>query len=138
MATYNKFNQFVEDVAEKVHNLGADQLVVALTNTLPVATNTVLANITQISYTNCSTRNITTTSSAQTSGTYKLTLTDLVLTASGGTVGPFQYVVIYNDTPTSPLDPLIAWYDYGSALTLNDGETLTIDFDGTNGFLQLA
>ena len=138
MATYNKFNQFVEDMAEKVHNLGADQLVVALTNTLPVATNSVLANITEISYTNCSSRNITTTSSAQTSGTYKLTLTDLVLTASGGTVGPFQYVVIYNDAPTSPLDPLIAWYDYGAALTLQDGETLTIDFDGANGFLQVA
>ena len=140
MATYNKFQQFVEDVAEKVHNLGADQLVVALTAAAnaPVATNSVLANLTQISYTNCSSRNITTTSSAQTSGTYKLTLTDLVLTASGGTVGPFRYVVIYNDAPTSPLDPLIAWYDYGSDLTLQDGETFTIDFDGANGFLQLA
>lgn len=136
MATFNKFNSFVEALAEKTHNLGSDQLVVALTNSAPSAANTVLADITQISYTNCSSRNITTSSSAQTSGTYKLVLTDLVLTASGGTVGPFQYVVIYNDTATS--DELIGWYDYGSALTLNSGETLTIDFDGTNGLLQLA
>lgn len=136
MATFNKFNSFVEALAEKTHNLGSDQLVVALTNSAPSAANTVLADITQISYTNCSSRNITTSSSAQTSGTYKLVLTDLVLTASGGTVGPFQYVVIYNDTATS--DELIGWYDYGSALTLNSGETLTIDFDGTNGLLQIA
>lgn len=140
MATFNKINSFVEDLAEKVHNLGSDQLVVALTAAAnaPVATNTVLANLTEVSYTNCSTRNITTTSSAQTSGTYKLVLTDLVLTASGGNVGPFRYIVIYNDTPTSPADPLIGWYDYGSDLTLASGETLTIDFDASNGVLQLA
>lgn len=139
MAAFNKFNQFVEDLAEKVHNLGADALTVALTAAAnaPVATNSVLANLTQISYTNLSSRAITTSASAQTSGTYKLTLTDLVLTASG-TVAAFRYVVIYNDTPTSPADPLIGWYDYGSDLTLLTGETFTIDFDGTNGVLQIA
>ena len=137
MATFNKFNSFVEAIAEKVHNLGSDQLKVALTNTAPTAANTVLADITEITYTNCSTRNITTSSSAQTAGLYKLILTDLVLTASGGSVGPFRYVVIYNDTPTSPADPLIGWYDYGSSITLASGETLTIDFDGTNGLLNL-
>jgi len=83
MATFNKFNSFVEAIAEGVHNLGTGQLVVALTNSAPTAANTVLADITEISYTNVSTRNITTSSSAQTSGTYKLILTDLVLTASG-------------------------------------------------------
>lgn len=138
MATYVKFQPFVENLAEKVHNLGSDQLVVALTNTAPNATDATLSQLTQISYTNCSSRNITTSSSSQTSGTYKLVLTDLVLTASGGSVGPFRYVVIYNDTPTSPADPLIAYYDYGSSLTLASGETLTIDFDGSNGFLTLA
>ena len=137
MATFNKFDAFVENLAEKVHNLGSDQLVVALTNSAPSASNTVLANITEISYTNCSTRNITTSTSAQTSGTYKLVLTDLVLTASGS-VGPFRYVVLYNDTPTSPADPLIGYYDYGSSITLANGETFTIDFDGTNGVLTLA
>lgn len=140
MAAFNKINSFVEDLSEGVHNLGSGALTVALTAAAnaPVATNTVLANLTQISYTNCSTRVITTTSSAQTSGTYKLVLADLVLTASGGTVGPFRYVVIYNDTPTSPADPLIGWYDYGSDVTLADGETFTIDFDATNGVLQLV
>jgi hypothetical protein len=136
MATYNKFNAFVEALAEKVHNLGSDTLKVALTNTLPVAANSVLTDITEISYTNCSSRNITTTSSSQTGGTYKLVLADLVLTASGGTVGPFQYVVVYNDTSAS--DNLIGWFDYGAALTLGDNETLTIDFDGTNGLLQIV
>lgn len=138
MATYNKFNCFVEDVAEKKHNLGSDTLTVALTAAAnaPVATNTVLANLTQISYTNCSARAITTSTSAQTSGTYKLVLTDLVLTASGGTVGPFRYVVIYNDTASN--DELICWFDYGSDITLASGETFTIDFDATNGVLQIA
>jgi len=138
MATYTKFNSFVEALAEKAHNLGSDQLVVALTAAAnaPVAGNTVLANLTQISYTNCSSRNITTSTSAQTSGTYKLVLTDLVLTASGGTVGPFRYIVIYNDTAAA--DELIAFYDYGADITLQAGETFTIDFDGTNGFLQLV
>lgn len=139
MATFNKFNAFVEAVAEKKHDLGADQLVVALTtaaNAPSAADDAVLTDITQISYTNLSTRNITTSTSAQTSGTYKLVLTDLVLTASGGSVGPFRYVVIYNDTAAN--DELIGWYDYGSDLTLGDGESLTIDFDGTNGFITLA
>ena len=126
MPTFNKFNSFSEALAEKVHNLGSDQLTVALTNSVPLATNTILANITEISYTNCSTRNITTVSSSQTSGTYTLVLTDLVLTASGGSVGPFRYVVVYNNTATN--DELIGWVDYGSSITLADTETLTIDF----------
>lgn len=136
MATANKFNQFVEDKNHGVHNFSSNQLVVALTNSAPVATNTVLANLTEVSYTNCSTRNITTSTSAQTSGTYKLTLADLTLTASGGNVGPFRYVAIYNDTPVSPADPLILWYDYGSSITVLDGETFLIDFSDANGLLQ--
>ena len=137
MATFNKFDSFVEAIAEGVHNLGSGQLVVALTNSAPSAANTVLADITQISYTNLSSRNISTSSSAQTSGTYKLVLTDLVLTASGA-VGPFRYIVIYNDTPTSPADPLIGYYDYASSISLATGETFTIDFDGSNGLLTIA
>lgn len=135
MASYVKFNCFVEDVAEKVHNLGSDQLVIALSNSAPAASNTVLANITEITYTNLSSRNVTTSSSAQSSGTYKLVLTDLVLTASGS-VGPFRYVVLYNDTSTS--DSLIAYWDYGSSISLASGDTFTCDFDGTNGVLQIA
>lgn len=136
MASFTKFQPFVEKLAEKAHNLGSDTLKVALTNSAPSAANGVLTDITEISYTNLSARTITTSSSAQSSGTYKLVLADLVLTASGGTVGPFRYVVVYNDTATN--DELIAYYDYGSSLTLNDGDTFTIDFDATNGFLQVA
>lgn len=129
MAAYVKFNSFVEAMAEKAHNLGSDTLKVALTNSAPSAANTVLTDITQISYTNCSTRTITVSASSQTSGTYSLVCTDLVLTASGGTVGPFRYVVIYNDTAAS--DELICYADYGSSITLNDTETFTLDFGAT-------
>jgi hypothetical protein len=145
MATFTKLNGFVEHLAEKVHNLGSDQLAVALSNTAPGSEGTpptgstaacILANVTQVAYTNLSTRNITTSTSAQTTGTYKLVLTDLVLTSSGGTTGPFRYVYIYNDTATS--DHLIGYYDYGSSITLADTDTLTIDFDGSNGLLTIA
>ena len=139
MAAFNKFQAFVEHLAEKVHNLGSDQLAIALTASAnaPVATNGLLGDLTQIAYTNLSSRNVTTSSSAQTSGTYKLVCADLVLTATGA-VASFRYVVLYNDTPTSPADPLIGWYDYGSTVTLANGETFTIDFDGTNGVLTLT
>jgi hypothetical protein len=134
MATFNKFHSFVEALSEKVHNLGADTLTVALTNTVPVNTNTVLANITQISYTNLSTRVLAGVTSAQTSGTYKLDANDLVLTASG-TVAQFRYVVLYNDTAAS--DELIGWYDYGATVDLLNGETFTITWDAA-GILTLA
>lgn len=128
MATYTKFQPFVENLAEGVHNLGTGALTVALTNTAPTVTDATLSQITQIAYTFLSSRALATSSSSQTGGTYSLVLSDLVLTASGGSVGPFRYVVIYNDTPTAPADPLIAYYDYGSSITLADGDTFTIDF----------
>jgi len=129
MATYNKFNQTVEDWLEGVYTASTDQFTVALcaAANAPVATNSVLADLTQISYTNLSSRNITTSSSGQTSGTFTQLFTDLVLTASGA-VATFRYVVVYNNTPASPLDPLLCWYDYGSDLTLASGETLTLDW----------
>ena len=142
MATYNKHQAFVEHLAEGVHNFTSDATctpTVALTAAAnaPVATNSVLADLTQVSYTNLSARVITVTSSSQSSGTYKLVLADLVLTASGS-VATFRYVDIYNDDPTSPADPLIAWYDYGGDVSLASGETFTIDMDATNGFFQIA
>ena len=145
MATFNKVNDFVENMAHGVLNLSTNQLVVALSNTAPgsesspptASGNGVLANVTQVSYANLSSRNITTSSSAETSGTYRLILTDLVLTASGS-VGPFRYVYVYSDTPTSPADPIIGYYDYGSSITLANGETLTFDFDGVNGLFSLV
>lgn len=140
MATYTKIQQFTEDLAHGVHDLETDQLAVALcaSANAPAATDNILADLTEIAYTNLSSRNITTSSSAQTTGTYKLTLSDLVLTASGGAVATFRYVVVYNDTPTSPADPLIAFYDHGSDVTLADGESYTVDFDASNGFHTLA
>jgi hypothetical protein len=141
VATFNKFNAFVENVAEKVHNLGADTLKWMLTNSAPVAGNSVKADLTEISAGNGYTAGgatATISSSSQTSGTYKLVLGDTVITASGGSIGPFRYVVLYNDTPTSPADPLIGWYDYGSSITLLDGEPLTIDCDAGTGVLTIA
>lgn len=136
MATFTKINSFVEFLAEKRINLGSDTLTIALTNTAHTSTWDELADLTQVSYTNLSSRALTTSSSAQTSGTYKLVLADLVLTSSGGTTGPFRYVYIYSDTATN--DDLICYFDYGSSLTLQDGDTFTIDFDATNGVLQIA
>ena len=129
-SSYNKFNQFVEDLAEGVHTHSTDQFTVALTAAAnaPVAGNSVLADLTEISYTNLSSRNLTTSSSGQTSGTFTQLFADLTLSASGGSVAAFRYVVIYNNTPTSPLDPLVGYYDYGSDLTLQNGESLLIDF----------
>lgn len=139
MASFNKFNCFVEDVAEKVHNLGSDTLKVHLTNTAPAASDTAF-NTTQ--YPNPAAANgytsgghtVTITSSAQASGTYKLVGNDVVITAAGGQIGPFRYVVFGNGTASKP----IGWWDYGSAVTLNDTETFTVDLDATNGILQLV
>ena len=135
-SSFNKFNSFVEAIAEKVHNLGSDVLEVALTNTAPDATNTVLANITQISYTFMNARTLTVSSSAQTSGVYRLVIADKTLTSTGGSSGPFRYVVLFNQTATN--DELIGWYDYGSAITLGDGESLLLNFDDANGVLTIV
>lgn len=142
MAAFNKFQQFVEDLAKGVHNFTSDAtctVTVALCNAAnaPIATNSVLANLTTIAYTNLSSRVVTGITAEHTTGTVTFTATDLVLTASGGAVAPFRYVIIYNDDPTSPADPLIGWWDYLSDLTLADGETLTIDFT-TNAFGTLV
>ena len=138
MAAYNKFNTFVLNLAQKVYNLGSDTLQVALTAAAnaPVATNSQLSNLTEIAYTNLSSRVLTISSSSQSSGTYKLVIADLVLLASGGSVATFRYIVIYDNTATNK--ELICWFDYGTNLTLADGEQLTLDFDGTNGLLQIA
>ncbi|MFO1081881.1 MAG: hypothetical protein U1E23_14780 [Reyranellaceae bacterium] len=140
MASFNKHNAFVENLPEKVHNLESDTLRLLLTNAAPLAANAVKADLTEISAGNGYTAGGTQTSqtsSAQSGGTYKLICADVVFTASGGAIGPFRYVDIYNDTPTSPADPLIGWWDYGSSITLASGETFTADLDGTNGVLQL-
>lgn len=136
-ATFNKFQPFVEALAKKKHNLGTDQLKVALCNAAnpPLAADAVLTDQVEIAYTNLSSRLVTTTSCVQTAGLLKLILVDLVLAAAGGSVAPFRYVVLYNDTATN--DDLIGWFDYGADQTLLDTETLTVDFDAAAGALTL-
>lgn len=139
MATFQKFNSFPEALAEKTHNLGADTIKVMLSNTAPSASNAVKADITEISAGNgyaAGGTAATISSSAQTSGTYKLVLADVVFTAAGGSIGPFRYVVLYNDTAASK--QLIGWYDYGSAISLVSTETFTVDFSAANGVLTLG
>lgn len=140
MALYQKFNQFVEDLAKKVHNLNSDTLKVMLTNTAPVAGNSVMADLTEIAAGNGYTAGgsaATFVSGAQSSGTYKLVLNDVTFTASGGSIGPFRYAVLYNDTPTSPADPLIAWWDYGTSLTLTNGNSFTVNLDQSAGVFTI-
>lgn len=153
MASFNKFNCFVEDLAEKVHNLGSDTLRVMLTNTSPNAADTIVdtdetvcqvqatSNANEIAAGNGYTKKgpaVTISASAQSGGTYKAVATDVVVTATGA-VGPFRYVVLYNDTAgTSATRPVIGWWDYGSSISLANGETFTVDFDPTNGVLQIA
>jgi hypothetical protein len=138
MATFVKYQQFVEDLANKVHDLvgtagsGADTLKVMLSNAAPnVATHAVRADVTEIAGGNGYTSGGTSASNVGTEsgGTLTVVGTDVVFTASGGSIGPFRYAILYNDTPTSPADPLIGYWEYPSAsVTLADTETLTVDF----------
>ena len=141
MASFTKFQQFSEDVMKGVHNFTSDatcSVTVALTAAAspPVATNGVLLDLTQVAYTNLSTRVVSGITAEQASGTTTLTATDLVLTASG-VVATFRYIVLYNDDPTSPADPLIGFFDYGSDVSLQSGDTFTIDFSAS-GILTLV
>lgn len=126
--TFNKFNDYSEQKNRGVHNWGSHTFKWALTNTAPTAANTVLADITQISAGNGYTTGGATTTAAisESGGTTTVTLTEVVFTASGGSIGPFRYAALYNDTATSPADALVGWIDYGSAITVGAGETFTI------------
>ena len=139
MATFNKFNAFVADVANKVHNLGGDTLKVLLTNTAPTAANAIKTDITEITagngYTAGGTQ-ATLVSSTQSGGTYTLKLNNVTFTAAPGSIGPFRYCVLYNATPVN--GNLIGWYDYGTALTITAGNSFQVQFDPTNGVLQLT
>lgn len=152
MAQFNKLPGFVQHLAHGVHNLsvGGNQLVLALSNVAPgsestpptgSAANCILGNVTQVSYTSCSSRSLSVTGSSQTAGVFKLTIADITLTCSvtpGSIVGPFRYLYIFNDTSTSPVDPLLGYYDYGTSLTLLEGDSFTVDFSDSNGVLTLT
>lgn len=143
MAAYNKFNLFTQDVCDGAHNFksGGNTYNVMLTNTAPVATNHLYGDI---SATEVANGNGYTTgglasamSDTSTTGTEKVLATNVTWTGTG-TFGPFRYVVIYNTTTSSPLKPLVAWFDYGSSLSVNSGDTFTVSFDATNGLFQMA
>lgn len=141
MAIFNKHQDYVEQLAKAKHDWSAHTFKSLLTNTAPTATNTVKADLTEIAAGNGYTAGgmtLDTVTLSETTGIAKVTIADEVLTASGGAVAQFRYVDIYNDTQTSPADPLVCWYDYGQALDLQDGETFTIDFHATNGLWSLA
>lgn len=141
MATYTKFNQFTEDLNKKVHNMNSDTLKVMLTNVAPVATNSIKADLTEITpgngYSAGGTQAVF-SSGAQSSGTFKLILADVTFTGSGGSFGPFRYAVLYNDTPTSPADPLIAWWDYGTNVTITNGNSFSVDLDQVGGVYTMT
>lgn len=142
MATFTKANDWVENESEVV-DLDGDSFLVALSNVAPASetnnpltdTKGILANVTQIAYTYLSTRALVRASSGQVAGVYKLDFDDLVLTASGGAVGPFRYIYVVDDTPTSPVDPIVGCYDLGAATTISDGSSKTLKFHA-NGFLN--
>jgi hypothetical protein len=143
MANFVGFQAFLEHLAEKVHNLGSDTLKELLSNAAPSnSADAVRADLTSElgtagGYTSGG-GTPAISGSAQSAGLYKLVLADLVFTATGAGFGPFRYVVLYNDTPTSPADPLIGYWDYGSSISLADTETFTVDHDPTNGVLQMS
>jgi hypothetical protein len=136
MATsaWNKFNDFSEQLVRGVHDFDANTFKVVLTNSAPTAANTILTDITQIAngggYTTGG--ETTTITISETSGTTTVSGTEIVWTGSGAGFGPFQYVVLYNDSSTSPADALIAWFDYGSALSVGAGETFTLKFNNAS------
>jgi hypothetical protein len=139
LATYTKFNQFVADLATKVHNLNSDTLKIMLTNTAPTPANTVKANLTEIAAGNGYSAGGTPAafvSGNDTSGTYRLILSAVTFTAAGGPIGPFEYAVLYNATAAN--GNLIAWWDYGTPITLTSGNSFTVQLDQTNGVFSLA
>ena len=131
----------MEQLNKGVHIWSSHTFKAGLTNSAPVNTNTIYSNLTEISAGNGYSAGGMTLDSvtlSESGGTAKVVITDEVLTASGGSIGPFRYPAIYNDTATSPADALVCFYDYGSSITLASGETFTIDFDATNGLWQLV
>lgn len=135
MATYNKFQDFSEQLVRGVHDWDANTFKIALTNTAPTATQTTW-NLTDHpapaaanGYTAGGTA--TTIAVSETTGTTTVTGTQVVFTATAGGIGPFRYAVLYNDTATSPADAAVAYWDYGSSVTLADTETFTVKFNNT-------
>lgn len=134
MATYNKFDTFTENLLEKVHDIDLDTIKIYLTNATPNATtHTVKADIAEIAGGNgySAGGHDAQLSTSRSGGTTSVLGVDIVITASGGSIGPFRYAILYNDTPVAPADPLISYFDYGSSIAVAAGETFTVDFNPT-------
>jgi len=156
MATFNKVNDAVLNMLEAVDIDGdtdGDTLQLAFSNTAPGAEsanpvsdgNGILGNVTQIAYTNW-TDDLTTdrvltsgsTTHTQTSGTFTLDYTsDIVITASGGSIATWQYIYLFDQTVSSPVDPLLNYWDHGSGIALGDGDSATLQFNAS-GIFTLA
>lgn len=137
MAAYNKFNQFVRDLVDAKHDFDTHVFKIMLTNTAPVATNQVKADIPEITAGSGYTAGgptVTITVSIS-GGTVTVTGANITLTSTGS-IGPFRYAVLYNDTTTNK--PLVAWWDYGTSITLANTERLSITFTASTGFLQIT
>lgn len=133
MPAYNKFNDFTEQLNRGSHNFGSNVYKVMLTNTLPLAANAARADITEIAAGNGYTAggNTTTITISETSGTTTISGTEVPFNATG-TMATFRYAVLYNSTTTTPVNnPLVAWWDNGSAVTLNAGDSFTVKFNNT-------
>lgn len=141
MAAFNKHQDYVEQLCKGIHIWSSHTFKLLLTNSAPLATNTIKSDLTEISAGNgysaggmtCDSVTLT-----ESSGTAKVTIADEVLTASGGAIATFRYVDLYNDSATSPADALVGWWDYGSSIAPADGESFTVDFDGSGGVWTLV
>lgn len=138
MAVYNKFNQYAEDVLEAKHNFASDVFKVMLTNTAPVATDSVKADLVEVSagYGYTAGGATVALTNTITGGVAKVAGANVTFTAASGSIGPFQYAVLYNST--SGTQPLVSWWDYGASITLADTEQFTVRFDAVNGIFQLS
>jgi len=139
MPALQKFNDFAEQVLRGKHDFGSHTFKVALSNTAPSATNTVLADIAQVAATGgyvAGGFQLDSVALTEAAGNAKVVIADEVITAAGGSIGPFRYVVIYNDTSTGK--PLVGYVDRGDSVTLLEGDGITIDFDAAAGVLTLS
>lgn len=137
MASFVKYYKGTEALVEGI-NAGSDTWKVALTNRAPVvATDATLSDASEIAAGNGYTAGGNTaavSSSAQTSGTYKLVLSSPATWTASGSVGPFRYAVLYDSTTNN----LVGYWDYGSSITMASGDTFAVTLDGTNGVFTVA
>lgn len=127
---WNKFHPFIEEIAKGNHKFGTDVFSLALTNSAPSPAYATRAQVSEISYAYASDRDLTLNSANQTNGLLRVIFADHIISANGGSVGPFRYLVVYNKSN----DKLIGWLDYGSNVTVLDGQSLGVDMPVLGAF----